>query len=484
MDTRKTILWIEDFANEPVIPPEDYDPITEFIPDRTAQIRDTFPDYLVDHVQVIEDPTKIPNFMEINGNNYELVLIDINFENGISQDPEEQYQFISELQRAQVEISDLTPNTVKKLGYSIFYYLLSRWNIPCSKMAFLSAYCNEDDVNGLFARTFSGAIKPNHFDKRDVDRFTKYLDEHFSPDSITAHSAISQVKDLFHTWSCRGISDDSILYRNGNHNDSPDARNNTILRIKQILDSERTSRGQYAFEEILRAVVYPFEAKSKSSERDWSKAFYELLKELRNLFSHRSTINNQLAPIDFLVITDIGLRAVFDSTSQPTGLLESEKWLIKCLEKSIEAQGIASQLSESQINIRIEEKMLQWYLAVAQKAGCLGEGYSMLRSQKAMYTYSLEDVLHLICIRAQDALLLVQPSIMSSNTLNNAGGINTTFSPTLKCFFQSDSNKMRKDRSGYEGSHIPTAIRDITRAYILYHIELATSRPNSLKICP
>ena len=60
----KTILWVEDFANDADLVPDDYDPINEVSPDRTAQIKELFPANLVDTVQVLEDPTQLPRYMK------------------------------------------------------------------------------------------------------------------------------------------------------------------------------------------------------------------------------------------------------------------------------------------------------------------------------------------------------------------------------------------------------------------------------------
>ena len=85
MESQKTILWVEDFANDSDLVPDGYDFLNEKTPDRTEQIKELFPPYLVDMVQVVEDPTKLPNYMQKYGKNYEFIILDVNFEVGISQ---------------------------------------------------------------------------------------------------------------------------------------------------------------------------------------------------------------------------------------------------------------------------------------------------------------------------------------------------------------------------------------------------------------
>lgn len=182
MESQKTILWVEDFANDSNLVPDDYDPLGEITPDRTEQIREWFPPYLVDKVQVLEDPTKLPAYMKQYGKNYEFIILDINFENGLSQFPEDIAVLKQEMQSAHIDIPSITQiNTVKILGCYLRSYLISKWQFPSDDIVFFSAYCDQSTVD-VFQNKFKWEIQPRFFDKKESDRMWKYLNKRFSPD--------------------------------------------------------------------------------------------------------------------------------------------------------------------------------------------------------------------------------------------------------------------------------------------------------------
>ena len=451
---RKTILWLEDFANDhaPVM-----DIFSEAPPDRSLQIKAIFPEYLVEHVQVLEDPTQLAEQMSLHGSDYELILLDVNFEDGLSQDPDKQDAFLSELRQAQIEIDSLNTETIKKLGYHMFNYLNSRWNVPVSRMAIFSAYSYADEASGLFDRTILGSRRPNRFDKSEPEKLRNYLNTFFSPDAVTSKAAILQAKNLFYYWNQKEISDDSILLSSHAGNRHLE-KSEISKRIAYVLDTVNTC-GQEAFGPILHALAYPFEAQLKQDAPYWNKTMFESLKLLRNMLSHRKKTSYNLSPAEFLILTFMGLRAIYESTTSPEPLLQEEQWLIDRLRETIQTAGVVAQLDQQQRKVRCEEVMLKWYFSMVHMSGFMGEGYTMLCSQKARSIYELSDIVHLMCMKALGAHIKVNPRINSEMPCGPHSGFFTTSSPTIMCFMNS---RFTKERYA-----VPAAAYQIAEQFVL-----------------
>lgn len=449
MESQKTILWVEDFANDSDLVPDEYDPTQEIIPDRTKQIQEVFPLYLVDKVQVLEDPTKLPEYMKRYGKNYEFIILDINFESGISQISEDVKALEQEIYLAQVPMPPLSQiGTVKDLGCYLRSYLIAKWQFLPNNIVFFSAYGDQNTVNAFQNRP-GWEIKPHVFDKKDSKRMWKYLNKRFSPNRITDESAIVRAKNLYRFWAANGIPSDSILRKAKSETIS---ESDIIRRIGRVLDETNSGSGQDAYDKILHEATFAFEGEiNYKVEGRWYKKVYEVLKCLRNTYAHRSTMNSGLSAIEFLLMFAVALRAIFESTSQPVyDLHEEEKWLVNGLERIADQNGVVSRLSDDQINVCIEETMLQWYLGLESGAHFVGDGYSMLCSRAFKKQYTLENVVQLFCMRAMNTMIHFDPSIPCN-------GSPKAISPSILCSF-------RANRKGSDQA--PEAMKKLAKAYI------------------
>lgn len=486
MESQKTILWVEDFANDFDLLPDEYDPLREIMPDRTEQIKELFPPYLVDKVQVLEDPTKLPEHMKQYGKNYEFIILDINFENGISQFPEDIDMFAEEMRTAHINLPSMTlPTTVKKLGYYLYLYLIAKWQVQTENIVFFSAYCDEDTVSGFRNRELRWVIEPLFFDKKDSIKMGEYLSKRFSPDQITDEAAIVRAKMLYRFWKEKGIPNDSILQKvRKPKSGSLISESDIIQRIGRVLDETNPGSGQEAYDKVLHEVTFAFEGEiNYNAEELWHKKVYEVLKCLRNPYAHRSTTNSGLSAIEFLLIFAVALRAIFESTSQPVNdLLESEKWLVDGLEQIVARKEGVSRLNAVQLNVRTEETMLQWYLGLQSKVHFIGDGNSMLYSPTFKYQYTLKNVVQLFCMRAMNAVFYFNPMIMSSFPEDQRypdNGPKTTISPNIRCQFQSCDNPKRK-----KSSSVPKVMESLARAYIHSQLEYEMKRSYPFEIYP
>ena len=482
----KTILWVEDFANDADLVPDDYDPINEVSPDRTAQIKELFPANLVDTVQVLEDPTQLPRYMKVFGKNYEFILLDINFEVGISQLPEERKAFFDEMLSAGIRMPPLSqPQTIKKLGYYLYWYLLTKCKVETDNIVIFSAYCDEDTISGFREREFQFPVEPLYFDKKESDKMGDYLNRRFSPDKIVDEAILPQAKKLFREWKETGIPEDCILRLIGDFpNWSLEMEKDIISRIESALDKANLDYGNAVYGKILgeatSAFDHGFSRSTYRIENRWYKGVYETLKSLRNLHAHRPT---GLSSKEFLLLFSITLRAIFESTTSPVNeLKEGEKWLVDDLKKVAKENGVVTRLDEEQINVRIEEKLLQWYLFMCKEAGFIGSGYDLICSQGLKYKFTQETIVHLFCLRALNVMIYCNPMIMSSfkDEKGTNRGPETKISPSINCYFESYSN----DRRRHDSTPVPTPMIELAEAYVRSQLEYDTVRGQQIKIFP
>lgn len=483
MESQKTILWVEDFANDSDLVPDGYDFLNEKTPDRTEQIKELFPPYLVDMVQVVEDPTKLPNYMQKYGKNYEFIILDVNFEVGISQLQEDIDALTEEMRKARIKMPPITqPNTVKKLGYYLYFYLREKWQVPTENIVFFSAYCDEDTASG-FRNQFDWPIEPLFFDKKDNSKMGEYLSKRLSPDQITDEAAIVQAKMLFNDWAENGVPEDSILRKVAAkpQNKSSHTGDAIIKKIRTVLNEANYKNGQNEYYKILRETTFAFETEIDfETERGWHRKVYLVLKWLRNSVSHRGTTN--LSASEFLLMFAVALRAIFEPTSQPVNnLKKSEEWLINVLKQITSKKRVVSRLDEKQLNVRIEETMLQWYLRLESKVHFIGDVYCMSRTPQFRDQDNLENVVvQIFCIWAMNARFVFKPRIMSSFSENQRYpdyGPETTVSPSILCLFQSCDNPKRDG-----SSLVPKTMESLARAYICSQLEYEMNGSDSFKI--
>lgn len=475
----KTILWVEDFANDADLVPDDYDPTSKITPDRTEQIQELFPADLVDTVQILEDPTQLPQYMKEYGKDYELILLDINFETGISQLPEDREAFAAEM--VCVGMPPLSqPQTIKALGYYLYMYLIMECHVKRDNIVFFSAYCDEDTISG-FREHFSLLKGANFFDKKETEKMRNDLNERFN-------KVLPQAKVLFKTWKANGIPKDSILrlvgdFRNWKQEDEDRIINN----IENALDKADPSCDDIGYGEILGEATSPFDRgfspdfSLDKTENRWYRGVYEILKSLRNLHAHRSA---GLPAKEFLLLFAVSLRAIFESTEHSTNELQKgERWLADVLEKEASENGVVTRLDSEQVNVRIEEKLLQWYLCMCREARLIGTGYDLICSLGLKYSYTQERIVHLFCMRALNVILYCNPKIMSSFNDENDSmrGPYTRISPNITIYFQAYFNPRRDDsKLGF----VPKPMQKLAEAYIRAQLEYKTERELPLLLYP
>jgi len=373
------------------------------------------------------------------------------------------------------------PATVKTLGYYLYYYLTEKWRVPSDNIAFFSAYCDEDTISG-FHKRFPWPIEPIFFDKKDSVGMEQYLSKRFSPNQITDESAIVWARMLYRFWEAKGIPGDSILRRVGKpkKGSPPHTDNEITKKMKSALNEADYRSGQAAYDKILDAASFAFDFDTSLNYEDgrdvWYRKVYEEIKCLRNIYAHQSKINSKLSAIEFLLLFSVILRAIFESTSQPVNdLQEQEKWMMNGLEQIEKQNGVVSRLNKAQLNVRVEETMLQWYLEIETKARFIGDAYRMLCSLRDC---TPKDVVQLFCMRAMNAMFSVNPSIGSSFQGNQQDqGDQTTRSPSISCVLESCDNFQRRDLSP-----VPKVMESFARAYIYSQLTYEMERSRSFKI--
>ena len=498
---RKFILWIEDFAGETDLLSFDFDPFSEEQIDRSNEIIATFPGQYTGNVQIIEDPTKLPKYLRDHRKEIELIVLDINFENGLSQETLARNELISELRscRINVDPSDFE----KKLGYQLFLYLLSKWSFKPDDIVIHSAYASEDTISGYRNSIIGAPIMPFFIDKRDSELTLKsYVENYFSADDNSGAWAIREAKDLLTYWKSAGewtntayqlITNKRYGLTSGSTNNSTATKRCAsdtnifdvsvfFAEVEHSLNSVESSNWQLLFFDILRSVTKPFEAseykgriESGHEKYPWCKDIFYLMKNVRNIQAHRDYSNNLLVPSTFLFLFTVALRTLFEPLTDLSPLLPSEEILLKKFDQEIANNPIINSWSDAELLSHTEEVFIQWYFPLVKSSKLLSPVNSIICSPEVKFKYTYENVLQLLSIKSSGAQLVIKPIINSSNPRFADDIQRHKMTPSLKCTFLIDGDHRKRDSSNW--SH--PVVAQIAKAYTVCHLQEETTHPGS-----
>jgi len=485
---RKFILWVEDFAGETDLLSFDYDPFSDEPIDRSNEIKATFPYKYSSNVNIIEDPTKLPKYLAEHRNEVELIVLDINFENGISQEATARNDLIEELRKCRININ---PNDFeKKLGYQLFLYLLSKWSFKPDDVIIHSAYASEDTISGYRNSIIGAPIMPHFIDKRDSElTLKKYIEDRFSSDNNSGEWAIREAKGLLTYWKKAGKWSNTAYQLITNKRYGPDfyfTSNNYFDvtgyfdEVEHSLHSGETSNWQLLFFDVLRSATKPFEATEFRGRIEfhqemipWCKDIFYLMKNVRNIQAHRDYSNNILHPNTFLFLFSVALRTLFEPLSDLSPLLPGEETLLNKFQTIASNNSITSNWSETEILSHTEEVFIQWYFPLVKISRMLSPVNSIICSPEVKFKYTYENILQLLCIKSAGAQLVIQPIINSSHPRYANDPQRHNMTPSLKCTFLIDGDPRKRDPSNW----VHPVIAKIAKAYTLLHLQEDTKHP-------
>lgn len=500
-DYRKYILWVEDFAGDSQIieEQENTNPYED-------EIKENFPEYLHNHIHIIEDPATLPEHMQEHHSDYGLIILDVNFSDGLDCEHYKLDKLIFELHEAGVQVPkefNLLPNPrefIENLGYYLYVYLRNKWNIPNDRIMFNSAY-----EPNLGNNRFLGINQPMFITKSKEffkhTELSKVISKRF-PDSINSLAmAIIKAKDILAYWLEKNPNgENSIFSRIARKKESNKINIDSI--IKRI-DSALNSSSMYADDNtnislvltsILSALSHPFESdidyfmlRDDEKNRYEVTAFYAM-KLVRNICAHRDyeKMADDLSVADFLFLFAFGMRILFDDFENNDALLGAEQWIVNHFRNEYEEKFIMELNIDFTANVadtHIKEILTNWYINIAKEAGSISSVNELLISRELRQKYKFYHIVHMLCIKAVGFKLNVIPNLYSNPSKNHPELMSNDKSPTLHCQIELNLDFDLRDSPGeYIMRFEESPLKTIAIEYICSKLEVKTKWPGPIGV--